>query len=755
MDHPAPDIVAAIHALRGESGPEVMRAVHGDPQLALVLATAPDVHPAVHTVAALVSESTALLDPCAITDPTVGNAVRLLAESPKGCAAALAAWAKVAPAGWGADIADSLVAAVHRGTCHPAAAAVLIGPCAPILDHISDPHAAAFVIRRWGQSSPGAPAWWAAHVAKDAWKHLRDLLSGDSLAFASCVPWLPPPMRKRRRIPESAIDAALDAFTDASPHVRVQHASLIDQMVAQAQSLHLDRLTRLACATGDAHIWERVTAIVAQEPDAAASVIRAAAWNDAPQTVQETILRHATRSPVCAAIAAARGKRSWAPIPHDIVDVFFGALDAGVWDALGATTKRQLLHDLFEYRLHLAVRSLGPRPAILAKAQWYHALVRAVQQHVTDHAAIRWTLLPVALRRVAPSVAHALIAAMSTLPPDPGAFFGIACGRDDADAIDRQRTVLRSPGDLAVAVAIQRCAASDAGAPTRNADLITALRGRTWHDLQPIRAILDPHAHALVAPDVDALARRLSEPDHLDRMRTALTRLASLPPDIAIPSLFILHQWVSGHASGWDVADTLLNRLRDHGDISMDLVDALPAKRAHVVFPLPTDPRLADAVRALARDHVDCAHHLALALEVESWDKATQTLLTAPPWHANAVWNALPPTMQRSIERTVAAATSADKPHADVAAATAKTHDPITALALAALRTHDESLRSAGIAALSNRPSLLRMIWSQGDPALRTTLLGIPELHLLIADLSHETRMPSAAARATRLRMRT
>ena len=210
-----------------------------------------------------------------------------------------------------------------------------------------------------------------------------------------------------------------------------------------------------------------------------------APWNDLPEEVRAAILERADRSPVCAAIAAARGRRDAATTnkTYETAAAFFAALDPRVWDALDADTQRSWRRSLEASALSLAVRSLGLRPEFLARALPTDTLARAVRQHARTEEAWRAALFPVALRMVDPESAHALSAAMPMMPPDPGAFFVSAGGRADPALIAPAGAALRSPADLALAVVLQRSGGGDASIRARADGLRRALRGRSWADL--------------------------------------------------------------------------------------------------------------------------------------------------------------------------------------------------------------------------------------------------------------------------------
>jgi len=164
----------------------------------------------------------------------------------------------------------------------------------------------------------------------------------------------------------------------------------------------------------------------------------------------------------------------------------------------------------------------------------------------------------------------------------------------------------------------------------------------------------------------------------------------------------------------------------------LELAEALANDHLRqALLPLPKDAALADALRALAQDDLPTARRLAQALHTSSWRDALITLLHAPPAHAAAVWHALNDSARRAIGAVVAAA----PPDADPLAV----HDPIAALALAALHADDADLHDAGVTALAARSGHVRAIWERLSPKVQQTLGAIPDL----ADLSQSPARPA------------
>ena len=741
MPDPSAALDAAVRAVRGESDRDTVMPALTDERLARVIACAPVTHPVVRAVAALCGGLTGLLDAPTVADPALHAALVRLIGTPEG-RTALWWWARVAPAGWGAAHAAALTDAVQRRRCDPGVAAALIGPCddAAVLLHTASE--AAFAIRRWGQTNhAAAPTAWAEALSPAERDRLITALRRDPFQVASCLPWLPSDVAHRMRLDENVIDAALDAFACASPTARTRHAARLRRLVVRALPAGLGALTRLACATQSREVWRRVQTLVLKFPVSAQSVVAAAPWDDLADDVRAAILERADRSPVCAAVAAARGRRdaATADITEWTAVAFFAALDPDVWDALDVATQRRWRHALSGDVAHLAVRSLGLRPEFLARAPLNNLLAIAAQRHARDATALCAALLPVALRACDPAAAHALIAALPP-PPDPGAFFIIAGGRDDPDLIAPARSALRTPADLACAVALQRCGDIFVSFHDRSAAIRHALRGRSWDDLTPIMPLLDARVRAELMPDADALVARLAHPDRRDAFRQTLARLASLPPEVAIPTFVALNLWKPWHTPG--TAAALADALHAHGDVFLALTDALHDDLRDVGLPPQDDSSLARALRALAQEAPSTALDMARALHARRGFDAIQALLTAPPRHAVAVWGALDDDVRRVIGATIATVAPDVTPLVE--------RNPMAGLALAALVWDDAVPTTSGSVAPERRAAILRALWTTLPPAAQRDLGLHPAVADLLAAAAGSPDPPAACRRVRR-----
>ena len=741
MPDRSPELNAAMRAVRGESDLDAIMPALADAGPARVIACAPETHHLVRAIAALRGGLTTLLAPEDIASPALHAAVARLIGTTVGDHV-LTAWAEIAPVGWGRPHAEALRDAVLIRRCDPGVAAALIGPgdeSAGLLFTAAD---IAFAIRRWGQSDPAAPIAWATALAPAKRDRLIVAVRSDSSSVASCLPWLPSDVAWAAS--ENCYDAiALHAFAAASPTARALHAGIVQRLVDHAHPAHLAALTRLACAMRDDDIWRRVQTLIQASPEDAWRVVAAAPWDDLPKAVHDAILERVVLSPVCTAVAAARGQRDSPAMDviRETAAAFFAALDPAVWDALDAATQQGCVQQASGSDMPLAVRSLGLRPDILARAALADDLARAAQQHTRDAASLRAALFPVALRAVNLDAAYVLIAAMPTMPPDPGAFFCIAGGRGCADLIASARATLRTPDDLACAVMLQCSDDRSAWTPSLSTLLQHALRERTWDDLAPILALLDDDARVVLMPDREGLVERLALPDRRDALRQALDRLATLPPAVAIPTMGALQRWSPWTKSG--TAEAVADALRAHGDVFLTLADAVTNDNLRQdLLPLPEDARQANALRDLTRDDLPTARRLACALHGRSWRDALLALLTAPPQHAAAVWQALAETDRRAMVAVLPAGTTECAP--------LDGRDPITVLALRALQSDAPALRDAGARALAARRATLRAMWDDLPPEARHALRTHPAVAVAVADLGHPSPSPSATTSRTR-----
>ena len=738
MADPSLALHAAIRAMHGACDPIAVSTACRDWHLARFLALAPGVHPVIRALAAYTSYLPATMDAHACADPAIHGDVQRMIDSPNG-RAVLAAWAHTAPAGWGAAISADLITAVQQGRCDAAAAAALIGPDDRSAALLTIPATIAFAIRRWGESGPTPPTAWIHALSQPQWNRLATAVQPDPYACAMVLPWLPLDAALQMTVSDDMLGVALAAFARAALCAQQAHVVRGQRLVERAQRTHLAALTRLACVMQTDDVWQRVGTLLDDHPDAARDVVVAAPWDALSGDVHTVILAHTAESDICAAVAAARGQRD--PVTMDITEesaaAFFAALDTAVWSALDAATRQRWLHALTNRDAHLAVRSIGLCPAVLVQADLDSALVDATQRHAPDAAALRWALLPKTLRDLPPAAAHALITAMPSMPRDPVAFFIIASGRGDEIVHANASAGLRTPADLAVGVTLQR-----SGKCVRVRDacalLQHALSERTWDDLAAIVPLLNDDARAAVCPDVDGIVVRLIHPNQRDALHPALQRQASLPPAVALPITLALARLSAKRVDVQDAAEAVADALRAHGDVFLSIVDALADDGLRAaVLPLPEDAALADALRVLVRDDPVGGRALACALHARHGRPALLALLHAPPHPAGAVWQALAETVRHAIV--------GDLPAETTECAALAVHDPLAALALAALHADDADLRTAGGAALTARCARIRAIWEDLPLAVRHDLGALPAFADLMQSLTR-----SAIQRGTR-----
>jgi len=734
MLYPSRELIAAVRAVRGESDLDAIMPAFGDMLLAHVLALAPGAHGLVRAVAALCGGLPSLLDAPTIANPAMHDAVARLIGTRAG-RTALRTWAEVAPAGWGRAHADALITAVHANMCGAGDAAALLGPCTAsvaLLAENGTPAEIAFAIRRWGESSCSGssaddPTAWMVQISDEERDRALSLVQRAPSSVADCLPWLPPEAAGTAWMADDLPVWTLDSFTDAPPIARVRHRATIRNLVAHAQPEHLGVLTRLACRLRTKDIRRRICTLLHDHPDAALDVVCAAPWNALANDVRAAILNRAADSDMCAAIAAARGRRDAAtqPITEETAAAFFAALDPAVWDALDADTQRQWLQEMPDVAGHLAVRSLGLRPEVLARARIGNDFVRAALRHARTSTRLRQALVPVALRAVGVADASMLITETATIPHDPSAFFCCASGHDSPRTAALASTRLATTADLAAAIVFQRVANGDAWVYEACVALTEALRGRTWDGAAALLAFLDDCDRAAFPWTIDALVDRLAHPDRREALRHALTRLESLPPDIAIPSLFALERCVPGDVvSCRDSAAGFAHALRTHGDIFLDVVDAIadPDMR-DALLPSFNSIALTHAVRSLARDDPWAAQHVAHAVNGRLVDTVIQTLRTTTSPRAVSVLDAIIASDHPFAHDLAASLSSlAADGCADALNAAWRRMvalHPREALALATLTADTPDDRVDGIRMLATHPDSLHLIWDYVSPQVR------------------------------------
>jgi len=737
----------------GADDHDAIRAIIADRGIAPVIATCNSVHPTVRTIAAMHSALPSLLADEDWRAPAVHAALaRLIADAAGNDI--LWIWAHHAPAALAHDLADAITTAVQRRRCSSVAVA-LLHPGDESAALIDGPDIAARVLRRWGQSRPDDPPWWAERLSDAALNRVIAMLRTNPWTSALCLPWLPP-QTAQTMLPaiarnHAAIDAARNAFAEASPAARAVHADVVEMLVALTPSHNPGPVARLARAMENEDVWRRVHSMLDVVPETAASVVASLPWDAIAHDVQECMIHHAPHSVVCAAIAAARGVFPLLDITMEYaVAAFFAALDPAIWDTLPGDVQRQWLARLPPDYTHLAVRSLGVRTPILsAVKRLSESLASVARLHVGDESDLRNALFPVALKTVALTDMYPLITAMPSIPGDPVAVFTVACGCSAPPPVDHATAQQRlaRPMDLAAAMVMQRSAAP--GSETtpihdRTAALSEALQHHTHDDANALLMLLadDDQARLRPAPDM-SIVDRLAAPGHEPMLRQVMTSIMALPPDVALPAshafVALAHAWNRG--SKRDAASALLQTLHQHGAYARAMLEALDTDIRDLVLPLPDSAPLAAALRDLMDASPSDAHHLAHALRARQWTAIPSLLLTLPHDHASNVWNALPDHARADIVAHVAERISthvdecwANEVNAVVTRIVA--YHPLSALALADLLSDHPDRRMRGGAARAVLPGVLRTIMPLLTRDAQAALLSHPAIHLAVADMS-------------------
>ena len=314
MHSPSPALVATLRALDGETDVAIAAPALGDPQFACVLAFAPNVHPVISALGALVGEVPCIVPPHALTSPAFADAMRSLISTVMN-GRVLQTWASAAQSGCGAAHAADVINVVQNERCEPWVAAALIGPCdtsAALLDNSWD---ISLAVQRWGEATPDHPTAWKNALTPAERDRLLDALRHAPNAAARCLPWLPKADASNivGRIKRKYLPLALGAYVAASPIARAHHVGILSTLIQRDDTDAITELTRLAVATGMDDAWAAVVRILSANPWSAIDVVTAALWNDLPANVQTLILSAAPHNDVCAATAFARNAPPHSP----------------------------------------------------------------------------------------------------------------------------------------------------------------------------------------------------------------------------------------------------------------------------------------------------------------------------------------------------------------------------------------------------------------------------------------------------------
>jgi len=316
--------------------------------------------------------------------------------------------------------------------------------------------------------------------------------------------------------------------------------------------------------------------ILHEHLDAARDVVEAAPWDALRADVQTLILSAADAYHVYAAIAFARGMRDQPlRITRDLACAFFAVVTPEVWTSLSPDERYAWRSRLDRMNSYLAVRSLGPDPAFLARAELNAALVAAVRRHIRDDRTQRHTLLPIAVRDLPPDAVPAVVAALPN-PPDPVAFVQIAGGmREMPPALRDWITAHPTPQAYGTAATALHAVLQSITIPfaARCTALAEAFAGWSSEEATTLLAALPDTARAVLRPDPEVLADALAHPDRRDAFRQALDALDALPPSVAIPALHALGALAQTKTPSDQrhAGEILATVLRNHGRIFTDI----------------------------------------------------------------------------------------------------------------------------------------------------------------------------------------
>ena len=747
-----PSLVGAvIRAMHGACDVDDIQMALSSSSLASVIALSNGAHPVFRAIAALRCGLTALLAPHDIAHPDLHAVVRRVIGTRAG-GAVLDSLAMTAPPGWSAGMIREIQAAAQNHTCSLDAATILLGPGDHIESLLECPFLLARSIRRWGESVPDDPVWWMAHVSASLRPRIIDALSREMKAMASCLPWLSleDAAACEPHINKACIADALNAFACASAEARARHAALVQRLLDRASPDDLGVLMRLAAAMKTECVWAHVARLMPTCPILRVETVTATSWHDMPSSIRDAVLSRADRSGVCAAVAAARGgAHSMAlRITPETAVAFFAVLDPMVWEALDAASRRRWLLALPACDSHFAVRTLGLRTEILPYVAATNDVIREALCLGYAGSTLCTMLLPVAIRQAPVADVCAIIASLPEMPDSPDAWFCIASGRSiSAPVAPEGAGFLRTPADLAAAVAIQRVVRECVRAPVRHAVLGMALHQRDWTETHALAALLDDHARAVVTPNLDALSARLAHPERQDAMRRILDRLLDFPPERAVPLLDALASMsiMDRHTPTlMTAADAVMSMLRAHGDIVRAIIDVLSPRLLSAILPLPDDPPLADALSRAITVDPPSVYRLTHALHARHCKAITAAMLAAPQACVASIWHALPDDVRTSIMDDAATYLSMHAGYESPEnAIRLQRHlfatNPAAALAMSALISDDLDVRANGIATLVAHPNISRrvMISLQREhyEALRTS----PAMGIIVADFPATT----------------
>jgi len=773
MHASSPALTATLRALDGTPDVHAVASALGDQQFARIPALASGVDPVIGALGALAGALSGVLSPAVRDSPALSTAIASLIGTDAG-KRILPVWAEVAPAGWGASHADALIDAVRGNRCRPWAAAALIGPCDASAALLHEPWEMSAAIRRWGQTTPDNPTAWMDDLASAERDRLVNALRTVSDNAAACWPWLPEASASdiAHHIKRTHLNSALDAYAVASPVAHARHAAILSTFMHCATVSNLAPLMRLATASPIDAAWEKIMQILLTNPWSAVHVLAEATWNDLRADVQESILSAADHNEVCAAIAYARGMRTQPPsMTQETARAFFAAVTPTVWNTLSKEMQQEWHLILDRKETHLAVRLLGLDPTFLAGAALNDDLIVAVRRHLRDDAAVRRTLLPIAVRDLPIADLPAVVAALPF--PDPVAFVQIACGeRDMHPALRAWITAHPIAQTTAAAVTVLRVGRrfGVGSVDTRCAALARAFAGWSSEEATALLAALPKDARAALRPNANALANALAHPDRRNAFRQALDTITALSPSVAIPARHALNELAKVSKSltknsnskylpllryQQRAGEELARALRNHGRIFADIVGALNDDARFIVLPRLDHLHDEATLEPLAIADPLVAHRLAHALQSRSPTAMLDALTDAPFDALVRIWRLLPEDLQQFVrgDRDALLTAVATPGHADALAQRLQAweaDDPPSLLALRMLIDNDEARRARGTAILAQHPNMAALLLPLLHDDVRTELESVPTIAVAGADLPLDQSKTPALVRRRR-----
>ena len=751
-------LTATLRALHGDTDPHIIAPAFNNLQFARVLALAPNAHPVVGALGALAGGLPDVIPPAVRDSPALSTAIVSLIRMGAGNVV-LPAWVKVAPVEWGVSHAATLIDAVQNKRCEPWAAAALIGPTNDTAALLTWSKDIAFAVRRWGQTTPDNPTAWMDHVSQTQRDRLLDTLRSHFDGVDHCLPWLPKPFAAdiAGHIGSFHLPFALNAYADASPVARTRHADILAALMQRARTDNLVELTRLAVTSRMDEAWNTMVNLLREYPEYANLVVTAAPWDALRPDVQTVILSAANNSDMRAAIAFARGERSDLPaMTWRSAVAFFAAVTPKVWNALSMKMQRVWCTQLAAWHMPIAVRSLGPAPAFLARAYLNADVIAAVRRHAPNEASLRWTLLPMTIRDI-PLIAVPDIIGTLPAPPDPVAFVQIACEeREMPPALRDWITAHPMPHAYGTAATILR-AVQNRDLTARCTALARALAGWSAAEADTLLAALPDDARAALHPDRSALADALAHPDRRTAFRQALDALDNLPSSVAIPALHALDALTQAMTpSEQQHAGTELARaLRDRGGIFTNIAGALNDAARSAVLPRLNDPHVGSALDDLAAADPLVAHHLAYALHTHDPIAACNALAAASLDETKRLWRLLPETLQHAVlgdENALLTAAAAPGHVDDLAQALRDWGADVLLpwLALRMLIDDDAKRREQGMAILAQQPDRAAALLPLLRDDLCTALESVSAIAFACADLPLRSPAPAPVRRGRR-----